>query len=152
MKRVSIKREGKIIEINTYILTFNTPIIPKEIKIGYNIERVEQFIPNPLRCYNCQKFGHHEDGCRGRTACDKCGRRDPGHLTNECKETTNCANCGGDHLSYSRECDAFKKEKNYDCKTHQKHLLPEARRIVEGYMKGKTYSQVARETTTKQDK
>ena len=28
------------------------------------MERVEKFIPNPLRCYNCQKYGHHEDNYR----------------------------------------------------------------------------------------
>ena len=65
VKRVTIKKEGKLIETNTYIMTFDQPKIPKRIKVGYTMERVEQFIPNPLRCYNCQKYGHHEDNCRG---------------------------------------------------------------------------------------
>lgn len=42
---------------NTYILNFNTPKPPTEIKIGYMIEKVEVYIPNPLRCHNCQKLG-----------------------------------------------------------------------------------------------
>ena len=29
--------------------------------------KVDVYIPNPLRCYNCQVFGHHENKC-GRHA------------------------------------------------------------------------------------
>ena len=53
MKRVSIKRDDKIVNTNTYIMTFKLPVIPPKIKIGFTMERVEQFIPNPLRCYKC---------------------------------------------------------------------------------------------------
>ena len=53
VKRITIKKVGKIIETNTYAMTFNQPTIPEEIKVGYTMERVEQFIPNPLRCYKC---------------------------------------------------------------------------------------------------
>ena len=30
--------------------------IPKHIKIGYLRAAVSAYIPNPLRCFNCQKF------------------------------------------------------------------------------------------------
>ena len=43
------------IETNTYIMTFDQPKIPEKIKVGYTMERVEQFLPNPLHSYNCQK-------------------------------------------------------------------------------------------------
>ena len=66
VKRVTIKKEGKLIETYTYIMTFDQPKIPEKIKVGYTMERVEQFISNPLHCYNCKKYGHHEDNCRGR--------------------------------------------------------------------------------------
>ena len=46
VKRVSIKKEGKTIETNTYIMHFNTPKIPEKIKVGYTMERIEQYIPN----------------------------------------------------------------------------------------------------------
>ena len=69
VKRVTMKKEGKLIETNTYIMTFDQPKIPEKIKVGYTMERVEQFIPNPLCCYNCQKYGHHEDNCRGQQVC-----------------------------------------------------------------------------------
>ena len=50
-------------------MTFITPRIPEKIKVGYSMEKVEQFVPNPLICYRCQKYGHHEDGkCAGNVA------------------------------------------------------------------------------------
>ena len=42
----------------TFIITFHTASIPKHIKIGYLRIPVELYIPNPLHCFNCQKFGH----------------------------------------------------------------------------------------------
>ena len=60
VKRIIIKKEGKHIETNTFVLTFNTPIVPKDIKIFYRNIKIELYIPNPLRCFWCQKFGQHE--------------------------------------------------------------------------------------------
>ena len=34
VKRVTIKKEGKLIETNTYIMTFDQPKIPERIKVG----------------------------------------------------------------------------------------------------------------------
>ena len=79
--RITIRRNDETIQTHTYILTFEKPSIPKEIRTGYTIERVEQYIPASLRCYKCQKFGHHKEICRGRQVCGKC---DLDHLENEC--------------------------------------------------------------------
>ena len=40
-------------------MTFNTQNIPKVIEIVYQKVNVEPYIPNPLRRYKCQRFGHH---------------------------------------------------------------------------------------------
>ena len=56
-KQIYVKKNNQIIPTNSYIINFNTPKSPK-IKIEYIITKVETFIPNPLRCLNCQKFGH----------------------------------------------------------------------------------------------
>ena len=75
------------------------------------MEKVEQFIPKPLRCYRCQKYGRHEDSCRRQEVCGKCGQRDPGHHMNECEFPYKCTNCGGDHPVYARSCDIWRREK-----------------------------------------
>ena len=41
------------IQTHIYILTFEKPSIRKEIRIGYTIERVEQYIPAQLWCFKC---------------------------------------------------------------------------------------------------
>ena len=57
IKRITIKKENQPVQANIYILNFNSPTIPKEIKISYiNKKKIEQYIPNPLRCFKCQKF------------------------------------------------------------------------------------------------
>ena len=48
VKRISIKSDNKIIQTNTYIMIFDMPTIPPKVKIGYNIEMVEQLIHNPF--------------------------------------------------------------------------------------------------------
>ena len=79
IKRISIRKGEERIQTNTYILTFNKPQTLKEVKIGYCLERVKQYIPAPLRCFKCQKFGHHREACRGRQTCSKCSEKDPDH-------------------------------------------------------------------------
>ena len=49
IKRITIKKENQTIQSNTYILIFNSPTIPKEIKIDYIDEKIEQYIPNLFR-------------------------------------------------------------------------------------------------------
>lgn len=45
---------------NTFILTFRSPKPPSSITIGYTSVNVDVYIPNPLRCFKCQAYGHHQ--------------------------------------------------------------------------------------------
>ena len=112
-------------------MTFGKPSIPKEIRIGYTIERVEQYIPAPLQCFKCQNFGRHKEIYRVRQVCGKCGKRDPDHMENECKRI-------------KRSCAIYKKEKEIMFIKHTKNIpFLEARKIVESYMGTKTHANVA---------
>ena len=133
IKRITIKKDNQTIQTNTYILTFNSPTTPKEIKIGYINEKIEQYIPNPLQCFKCQKFGHHGSVCNGHTIC---GEGEPNHTTINCNLNNRCANCDEDHPSYTRSCPAWKKEKEILTIKHTRNIpYPEARKIVEGCIK-----------------
>ena len=48
---------GRRRNTNTFIVTLNTPVVPKHITVGYIRVPVSVCIPNPLRCFKCQKFG-----------------------------------------------------------------------------------------------
>ena len=42
---VTVENDGKVVPINTLFLTFNNPILPKEIKVGYLHARVKLGVP-----------------------------------------------------------------------------------------------------------
>ena len=73
IRNIHVQRNGVIKRPNTYVLTFNTTILPKKIKAAYISVNVEVYVPNPLRCYNCQFFGHHERRCTRKKVCANCG-------------------------------------------------------------------------------
>ena len=66
--RITVRRDGIIKPANTFLLTFDSPNLPTVVKIGFIQVKVDVYIPNPLRCYNCQVFGHHKNECSIRVA------------------------------------------------------------------------------------
>ena len=71
----------------------------------------EDYTPEPLRCYRCQRYGHHQDRCRGPAICAICSRR---HDTKVCLEklkkgeptTPKCPNCAQPHHAWFKRCSA----------------------------------------------
>ena len=150
VKRITFNRNEETIATNTYILTFGKPQIPKELKVGYSIIKVNPYIPNPLRCYNCQMFGHHEQKCTKSAVCKKCGESGSDHLELSCSKPPKCANCKGNHPADSRECVTLKKEKEINTVKYTNNIpFPEARKIVQNSNKFplKSYSEVAKSNT-----
>ena len=120
-KWISIKRNNQIILTNTYILDFNTPKPPTEIKIDYLITKVETYISNPPRCHNCQKFGHHKEKCTRPLMCKN--RRETGNHI-DCQQLQKCANYKQNHSADSKECELWKKRKKITwCETYKKYIL-----------------------------
>ena len=130
VSRFFLKKDGQNIKTNTLFITFNTPTAPKELKIGYYIVKVQMYVPNPLRCFNCQKFGHSKKFCKNPLACWKCGSE--GHDGSECTaETTCCLNCKGDHCASSKSCPIWIQEKDIQrIKTERGLSYGDARRLV----------------------
>ena len=61
---VTMKKEGKVVTTSNLFLTFNRPDMPKEFKVGYLKVKVDLFVPNLLKCFNCNKFGHTSQRCK----------------------------------------------------------------------------------------
>ena len=84
VRNIQVRRNGVLKPTHTYVLTFNTTILPNKIKAAYLSVNVEVYIPNPLRCYNCQVFSHHEDNCLKKPICGNCGGE------KHCSDVCNC--------------------------------------------------------------
>uniref|UniRef100_UPI003AF53F94 hypothetical protein n=1 Tax=Thiolapillus sp. TaxID=2017437 RepID=UPI003AF53F94 len=127
--RVTVKKEGKVIPTNTLFLTFNRPDVPKEIVVGYLKVKVELFVPNPLRCFNCNKFGHTSQRCRTTAKCQRCGKD---KHEEQCEGPLICSNCKGPHAVSAKDCPVWKKEKEIQRIRVEKRIsFPEARQLVE---------------------
>ncbi|XP_023232259.1 uncharacterized protein LOC111632122 [Centruroides sculpturatus] len=110
VRRISIHRDGKLIPTKHFIFTFGKPSLPFFVTAGYLRCSVRPYIPNPLRCFKCQRFGHTQTSCRGKSLCAQCGIE--GHQSSECTSTPRCLNCNDAHFAYSRKCSAWQRERD----------------------------------------
>ncbi|XP_055936750.1 uncharacterized protein LOC129966353 [Argiope bruennichi] len=143
VRRISIRRDGQLLNTKHLILTFNFSKLPEYIKAGYMRLLVLPYIPNPLRCYKCQRFGHSRTSCRGTLTCARCA--ETGHNSTECTSTEKCFNCKGAHSSFSRNCPAWQLEKEIISTKIKKQIsYSEARKIVKSQtpVSGSSYSSV----------
>ncbi|GFX47400.1 uncharacterized protein TNCV_4692051 [Trichonephila clavipes] len=91
VRRITIKKDTAIIPTKHLILTFSSPTLPQTIKAGYLNCKIRPYIPNPLRCFKCQRFGHSQTSCRGQLTCSRCAS--VGHSSTDCTLEPKCVNC-----------------------------------------------------------
>jgi len=113
---------------NTFILTFKTATAPTHINVRYLRVKVERYIPNPLRCFKCQKFGHSTRLCKNEAVCHRCGGK---HSEESCNNAAKCTNCSGPHSASSKECPVWLREKEVQrVKAENNISFPKAWQIV----------------------
>lgn len=108
-KRLLYTKNGSKQESLSVLLYFNEEVLPVRVKVGYLSYQVRLYIPPPIRCFKCQKFGHVAAVCRGKQRCGKCGGED--HEYGKCPEgiKAKCCNCGGEHSAAYKGCGAHKR-------------------------------------------
>ena len=150
VKRIKVRRNNELVPTNTFILTFDVPTLPNSVKAGYLHIPVVPYIPNPLRCFKCNKFGHGQNTCRNRLTCARCGQLD--HESKACQNDMACTNCGGKHFAYSRECPKWKLEKIVQQVKVERNLsFTESRKVVESSspaVKDKSYAAAVKVSTS----
>ena len=120
---------------NTSIVTFKQTTIPQHMNIGYIRVPVTVYIPNPLRCFKCQKFGHRQKNCTGKTICAKCGQED--YRSEECSNEAKCPNCSGSHSAFSKNCPQRLLEKRVQHIRAERNIsFIEARKIATAESEG----------------
>ena len=103
-----------------YVLTIKRRNIPKKINIGYLKKETRPYIPNPQRCFQCQKFGHTRNSCKGKAVCAGCGEE--GHNLDDCQNDPRGVNCQGNHGAISRDCPKWKIEKDIVALKYTEHI------------------------------
>ena len=94
--------EIKTKKIQIIKVKYEGDALPSNIPILGELRELREFIPRPMQCGKCWRYGHTTKKCNKiNTTCAKCSGQ---HTTNwECEETR-CANCGKEHDSKSNKC------------------------------------------------
>ncbi|GFX24849.1 RNA-binding protein 34 [Trichonephila clavipes] len=142
VRRIKIKKETSLFPTKHLILTFNSPNLPSKIKAGYLNCKLRPYIPNPLRCFKCQRFGHSQNSCHGQLTCSRCAA--VGHSSTDCTLEPKCINCSQIHTADSKLCPKWKTEKEIQTiKTNKNISYFEARKLIAPQF-SQTYAQVAK--------
>ena len=108
VQRMKTNRDGIKSDSLSVLITFEGEKLPEKVYLGYMCYDVRAYVPPPLRCFKCQKFGHIAAVCKGKKRCSRCGGE---HDYGECEEgaKVKCCNCGGEHSAAYGGCEASKK-------------------------------------------
>ena len=95
------------------IITFNGVTPPELISITGEraLTKVRPYFPSPMKCNQCQEYGHTSKHCKGRRICGQCSEE--GHSMEECSsEAVKCHHCQGNHRAGDKRCSyqMFEKE------------------------------------------
>lgn len=156
IKKILKKQGDKLVETGLIILTFSKPDLPDKVKIGYESTMVRPYIPYPLRCFQCFKFGHTTKFCKLDKKCCNCSKAfHTNPETNEkCNNEQLCINCefynmeDRNHNTMDKKCPIFINEKEIQAiKTIQKVDNKKAREIFnERHPKNTSFASIVRPT------
>ena len=83
-------------------IKFEGQDLPKDIRIEGQKREIRPYVPKPLQCKLCCKYGHSDKLCRNTEICAVCGSSD--HQTRWNCGNPKCTNCGQNHHARSKEC------------------------------------------------
>ena len=86
-------------------ISFSGDILPNKILIMGQNREVRPYIPKPLQCSKCSKFGHSELKCRNEAVCAYCSSDQ--HPTKWQCGTPLCINCKQNHHARSKTCQYY---------------------------------------------
>ena len=117
--------DGKQSPTGKMVVTFDLFRLPESLDVAWYKVKVTPYIPNPMRCKNCQLLGHTQKRCKNNPSCGVCNL--PPHQPIECTRKM-CANCLADHTSFDNSCPKYKQAKEIlKIKTVERCSMAEAR-------------------------
>ena len=146
--RIKKKIDGRFQETTAVILTYEPDQNPPNyVKISFLNFRVKEYLPNPVRCFNCNQFGHVAKYCKAKTSCPRCaGEHELKNCSTPQLEPSKkiCASCQSpDHRTGSEECPKWQKAKRTieiatSRKTYSEALKSGFKKTTEAEIKDKT--------------
>ena len=113
------------------------------------VKFLETYIPNPLRCHNCQKFGHHKEKCTRPPICKNCGETG-NHIHYQQPQNVQTANKIIQHIQ--KNVNYGEKKKRILEVKHTKNIsCPEARKFIENSLATTTYGNIVKSTNSTQN-
>lgn len=111
VQRMKTKRDGVVKDSETVSIEFEEESVPKKVFLGFMSYPVRMFVPKPMRCFNCQRFGHTAKNCKRQKRCARCGGD---HDYGLCGSgiSPKCCNCGGAHNVAFSGCEVMRRETN----------------------------------------
>ena len=109
VRRLQRRENGGAVKSNTFVLSFFQSELAEKVRVTWRSIRVRPYIPNPVRCYRCQEYGHVQSSCGRSERCARCSAT--GHKSSSCDAPKPRCTCGGEHEAWSRKCPKLAKEK-----------------------------------------
>ncbi|XP_070500027.1 uncharacterized protein [Chironomus tepperi] len=136
---------GHPVNTGLVFVTFGVNLLPEYLTVGLLRIRVRPYIPSPMRCYACHKFGHLSKHCnkKDNPTCYNCNNAK--HIHNKedkCTDAAFCVNCNQlGHNSYNRNCTEYKRQIDIQTiKVTQNVSMAEA--VKRSNLKRATYAEI----------
>ena len=105
-RRINRRDKGETVPTQVVVLQFKDGAdLPPRVLMYNTGFKVRPFIPRPMACNNCQRFGHTAARCRQDVRCPHCAGP---HTHAQCDVSTRrCANCNDAHSARFRGCPKY---------------------------------------------
>jgi len=116
VRKIMKKSDQILIETGLITITFSTHKLPESLRIGYEYVPVRPYIPLPLKCKKCLRFGHPTPICKSKETCNNCSEEQHTKENEKCNNPKNCLNCKNNaevdpnHSPLDRKCPTFLKQ------------------------------------------
>lgn len=161
VKKIMKWENNKQNETGLAILTFDSTKLPEYMYIAYEKKIVKPYIPSPMHCKNCLKYGHLIKFCKSKKTCYNCGNE--AHTNIEageiCQNVTKCLNCINsaeeqyNHTALDKQCPTFIRQKEIQAiRTIERIDFREAtKRYHERHINNTTFANIIKPTINTQE-
>lgn len=112
LSKPTAKLEGSLVVYVDSWTAAQQILSKKEFKVGPSLAGARTFVQQqqPVRCYNCNRYGHTQSRCHNPARCANCAGP---HQTMDCtgKHPDKCASCLGAHKVTDARFPHYRKEK-----------------------------------------